>query len=75
MHPTYFAVWSHGFASSEDHVALLACVALNGYHPRVSYQWACDGRQLESETYPILYATAVGKFSCSIVGTDIHAEN
>ena len=34
--------------SQEDFVALLMCVALNGYHSVVTYEWNKDGHVLYS---------------------------
>ena len=42
------------------------CVALNGYHSVVTYEWNKDGYVLADEVYPLLYVTSVGKYVCSV---------
>ena len=52
--------------SPEDGVALLICVATRGHHSVVSYQWSKNGCDLLGEVHPLLYATTVGKYTCSV---------
>ena len=49
-----------------NHVALLMCVALGGYHPLVSYQWSRDGLDMEGEVHPLLYTTMLGNYTCRV---------
>lgn len=61
---SYLSVWTGVKVSEQDHVALLVCVALNGYHSVVSYQWSEDGVEMKGETYPLLYTSVCGKHTC-----------
>lgn len=65
---TSFAIWVGSFASPADEVAVLACVAINGNHSLVAYQWARDGSSLSDEVYPVMYATLPGTYSCTVTG-------
>lgn len=59
-------MWTGVKFSQQDHVALLVCVALNGYHSVVSYQWSEDGVEMKGETYPLLYTSVIGKYTCRV---------
>ena len=59
-------LWCGVDTSPEDGVALLICVATRGHHSVVSYQWSKNGCDLLGEVHPLLYATTVGKYTCSV---------
>lgn len=62
--------------SQIDAMALLACTALNGYHPAVSYAWELDGREIVGQRTPLLYCSSEGTYTCYIQGTGInHTSN
>ena len=46
--------------SDTDHVALLMCIALNGYHSLSTYLWRESGEVMVSEVYPLLYISNAG---------------
>ena len=53
--------------SQQDHIALLMCVALDGYHSVVSYQWIENGAEMKGEVYPLLYVSAFGRYTCRVL--------
>ena len=65
-----FSIWTGVDYSQPDHIALLVCIALGGYHPLVSYQWTRNGEKLEEEVHPLLYTTTRGDYTCKITGHD-----
>lgn len=66
-----FDVWKGGVSyPAEKHVALLACVAINGYHSIAQYQWSFNGYAVLGEIYPVLYTSTAGKYACTITLTE-----
>lgn len=59
-------IWTATEVSQEDHIALLVCVAENGYHSLATYTWQKDGEYLRNENHPLLYVNTVGKFECTV---------
>ena len=59
-------MWTGIEVSQQDYVALLMCIAVDGYHTVCSYQWCKSGYNLTDEVYPLLYATSVGEYECSV---------
>ena len=55
--------WSGCYAIS--HIALLAYVALNGFHSISQYSWECDDLALDENT-PLLYCSSTGNYYCFI---------
>ena len=49
-----------------DHIALLMCGALGGYHSQASYDWSENGKVMPSECHPLLYTTAIGVYTCTV---------
>ena len=47
-------------------MAIMACIALAGYHSISDYQWYRDSQVLVDEKYPILYVQACGAYRCEI---------
>ncbi len=45
---------------------MLAAVVTGGFHADAEYCWALDSVPDEDEVYPILYASSVGEYTCSI---------
>ena len=62
-----FEFWAGCYA--QDGIALLVCVAINGFHPYTVYEWYKDGLKLGDEKFPVLYATASGNYLCRLLGT------
>ena len=58
-----FDTWNGCYAI--ERVALLACVALNGYHSGAIYSWEWDDGIVQNST-PLLYSTAVGIYTCTV---------
>ncbi len=52
--------------SPSNPVALMACVAINGYHSVASYQWSRDGITLSEESSSILYCGTPGNNTCAV---------
>ena len=52
--------------SENSSVALLMCVAVEGFHLLATYQWSQDVSQIVDEVYPLLYTTKPGKYSCLV---------
>ncbi len=50
---------------------MMACVALEGYHSQVSYQWWRGDDKLPRETFPILYTSTPGTYRCTLSGSGI----
>ena len=69
-----FQIWSSGFASLKDGVAVLVCCAVEGFHPLVKYEWKKDGLVMGGETYPLVFVEVPGKVVCTVTGRDTHAE-
>ena len=51
-------------------VAVLICLALNGFHGVVKYLWEKDGKELPDDLYPVIYTEASGRYQCSVTGLD-----
>ena len=49
--------------SENSSVALLMCVAVEGFHLLANYQWSQDASHIVDEVYPLLYTTKPGKYS------------
>ncbi len=48
-------------------VALLACVAINGFHSvTTTYKWSRDGYVMQGENYPVVYVEVPGIYGCVI---------
>ena len=60
------SLWTGAEASQQDYVALLMCVAMDGYHSLVSYQWSRNGADMTGEIHPLLYTAMVGKYTCKV---------
>lgn len=58
-------VWVGGYCSAPNELALLACVALNGFHSVVQYCWRKDENIMPGEDKPLLVAGA-GTYECSV---------
>ena len=63
---SHLSLWTGVNLSQDDHVALLMCVAVNGYHSVVSYQWSKNGAEMNGEVYPLLYISAFGRYTCRV---------
>ena len=50
-----FSLWTGGIASAVDGVAVLVCVAMNGFHSKVSYQWYSKAGVLNMAIHPVIY--------------------
>ena len=61
-----FDVWMGGYSCAGEQVALLACLAKNGYHSITTYQWYQNNEIKEKECYPIIYAAEVGTYKCQL---------
>ena len=59
-------IWTAAEVSQDDYVALLMCVAVDGYHSLTSYQWRKDGENILNEIYPLFYATTIGSYDCFV---------
>ncbi len=59
-----FGYWTGGYVM--DHIGLLACVTMNGYHSGVVYEWSKDCAVLDDEIFPMVYVEAPGKYTCTI---------
>lgn len=62
-----FQVWSGGYVSCEDKVALMACVPV-GY-PEVSVQWFRGDVCLVGEEFPVIYVTKSFQYYCVLSAT------
>lgn len=60
-----WGLWTGGVGS--QNIAMLAAVVTGGFHSAAEYRWAVDSVPDEDEVYPILYASSVGEYTCSIV--------
>ena len=54
-----FSLWTGGIASAVDGVAVLVCVAMNGFHSKVSYQWYSKAGVLNMAIHPVIYLCGV----------------
>ena len=45
---------------------MLVAVITGGFHSAAEYCWAKDSVRLEEEVYPVIYATSVGEYTCSV---------
>lgn len=57
-------------AKAGNNVALLICIALNGYNGRVKYSWFKEGTLIEVETFLILYNSESGLYMCHIYSSE-----
>ena len=56
--------------------AILACPAIHGFHPLVTYTRTRDGSILVEQESPMLYCCDEGMYACHIKGDNIdHLEN
>lgn len=55
-----FAVWHDCY--SDTRVAVMVCVAMEGYHSLVTYQWLKEDDELSSETFPVIYTSDPGTY-------------
>ena len=51
-------------------MAVLICVALNGFHALVKYHWHRDNLELADDVYPVVYTEASGCYKCTVTGED-----
>ena len=65
-----FDVWCGCYTSSSDHTALLACVAINGYHATASYRWELCNITVSTHDTPLLYCTQTGVYICQVTCDD-----
>ena len=68
-------MWTGGFSCPGESVALLCCLATNGYHSCSSYTWSLNDEILEDETHAIAYVTSIGLYTCvvTVSGSDKHS--
>ena len=52
-----------GYAASDMY--LLCCIALNGFHSFVSYEWTTVDEEMQGKT-PLLYTSNIGNFTCHV---------
>ena len=45
---------------------MLVCVAMNGFHSKVSYQWFKCGEVLGGAVHPIIYVETPGDYCCTV---------
>ena len=64
-----FDLWC-GCYSSKSGVALLACVAINGFHSSAKYMWEYNGLRVSSHDTPLLYCNQLGKYLCYVTCCD-----
>ena len=58
-----------GCYAYED-VALMACIATNGYHSYVEYYWKQPPNNLNIEEGPLLYRKKPGAYTCLVTSND-----
>ena len=66
-----FSLWTGGIASAVDGVAVLVCVAMNGFHSKVSYQWYSKAGVLNMAIHPVIYVESPGDYRCVVTGKNI----
>lgn len=66
-----FSLWTGGIASAVDGVAVLVCVAMNGFHSKMSYQWYSKAGILNMATHPVIYVECPGDYSCVVTGENV----
>lgn len=59
-----WGLWTGGVGSKN--IAVLVAVVTGGFHSAAKYYWAVDNVPDEEEVYPILYASSIGEYTCSI---------
>lgn len=59
-------IWTGCYSSPFEPVALLACVAINGYHGTSSYTWKRGVTILPSHQTPLLYCVTTGSYTCNV---------
>ena len=47
---------------------MLACPAIGGFHPLVTYAWEKDGSPLSGENTPLFYCVDDGVYVCTVTG-------
>ena len=68
-------MWCGCYASQVDRRAILACVALEGYHSQSTYAWFLSGADLQENT-PLLHTDREGMYECQVTCSgDIHSRN
>ena len=50
-------------------MAVLMCVALGGYHSRMTYSWVKNGKIMAEDT-SLLYCSEEGVYVCTVRGPD-----
>ena len=68
------SLWTGAEASQQYYVALLMCVAMDGYHSLVSYQWSRNAADMTGEIHPLLYTAMVGKYTCKVTNKTTSTE-
>ena len=58
-------VWVGAYCSALDGLAVLACVALNGFHSVVHYGWRRNGNVMPGEDKPLL-VSGPGAYECLV---------
>ena len=66
-------IWTGCYTCPSDDLAVLCCVATNGYHSQVSYSW-CHNELSLGESTPLMYCSTSGAYKCTIQGDEIHEE-
>ena len=59
-----FSLWTAGFA--RDGVGVLVCIALDGFHAVSQYQWVQNDREMDDETFAVLYTSTCGEYKCRV---------
>lgn len=59
-----WGIWTGGVGSKN--ITMLVAVVTGGFHSVAKYSWAKDNIPLEEDMYPVIYATSVGEYTCSI---------
>ena len=55
-----FAIWTGCYCTQWDRVAVMVCVALNGYHGKATYSWLYNNKEIQGENEPVLYTKCSG---------------
>ena len=63
-------MWTGGCVNGD--VAIMVCVAINGFHSKASYQWFKRGEVLGGAVHPIIYVETPGDYcyTVTIEGTE-----
>ena len=65
-----FDLWCGCYTSQREHIALLACVALNGYRASADYIWEFNNLRVASHDTPLMYCNQVGVYTCYVTCDD-----